>query len=79
MQRCIELIWNKLEPEFTNHIKTIISNSVSTYETASANAKRNHAMYARIFTCTPSPLRNSGGKKIAISLRKTLLIAGKSL
>lgn len=51
------------EPEFTKHIKTIISNSVSTYETAALNAKRNHAMYARIFTCTPDPLRYSGGKR----------------
>ena len=41
------------EPEFTPHIKTIVSNSVSTYSTAAENAKRNHAMYARIFTCTP--------------------------
>ena len=32
-----------LEPEFTNHIKTIVANSVSTYETAAANAdKTNH-------------------------------------
>ena len=38
------------EPEFTNHIKTIVSNSVSTFETAAENAKRNHAMYGRIFT-----------------------------
>lgn len=44
------------EPEFTNHIKTIVSNSVSTYETAASNAKRNHAMFARIFTCTPGDL-----------------------
>lgn len=42
------------EPEFTNHIKTIVANSVSTFETAAANAKRNHAMYGRIFTCTPT-------------------------
>lgn len=41
------------EPEFTEHIQTIISNSVSTFETAATNAKRNHAMYGRIFTCTP--------------------------
>ena len=40
------------EPEFTEHIKTIVSNSVSTFETAAANAKRNHAMYGRIFTWT---------------------------
>lgn len=38
------------EPEFTEHIKTIVSNSVSTFDTAAANAKRNHAMYGRIFT-----------------------------
>ena len=50
------------EPEFTNHIKTIISNSVATYMTASANAKRNGAMYGRIFTCTPNPSRNLGVK-----------------
>ena len=38
------------EPEFTNHIRTIVSNSVSTYETAARNAEANGAMYARIFT-----------------------------
>lgn len=38
------------EPEFTNHIKTIVENSVSTFETAAENARRNHAMAARIFT-----------------------------
>ena len=50
------------EPEFTNHIKTIVENSVSTYETAASRAKANNAMYGRIFTCTPSP-RYSGGKR----------------
>lgn len=49
------------EPEFTNHIKTIVSNSVSTYETAANNAKRNHAMYGRIFTCTPGDLDTKCG------------------
>ena len=38
------------EPEFTNHIKTIVANSVSTYEQAAANARKNGAAYARIFT-----------------------------
>ena len=57
------------EPEFTNHIGTIISNSVSTYETAASNAKKNHGMYARIFTCTP---------KIYHWGYKTSLIAGNS-
>ena len=41
------------EPEFTEHISTIVANSVSTYEQAASNAKKNNAMYARIFTCTP--------------------------
>ena len=41
------------EPEFTNHIKTIIENSVSTYDTAARIAKANHAMYYRCLTCTP--------------------------
>ena len=41
------------EPEFTAHIKTIVENSVSTYETAARTAKANGALYGRIFTCTP--------------------------
>ena len=40
------------EPEFTNYIDTIVSNSVSTYETAARNSKRNGTMYCRCFTCT---------------------------
>lgn len=42
------------EPEFTNHIKTIVSNSVSTYEQAASNSKKNGAMACRAFSCTPS-------------------------
>ena len=41
------------EPEFTPHIKTIVENSVSTFEQAASNARKNNAMAARIFTCTP--------------------------
>ena len=41
------------EPEFTNHIKTIVENSVSTFETAARNAKENGALYGRCFSCTP--------------------------
>lgn len=59
------------EPEFTEHIKTIVSNSVSTYETAAANAKRNHAMYARIFTCTPGDLDTKMGQEAQELLDKT--------
>ena len=39
-----------MEPEFTNEIKTIVENSVSTFATAAKNAKANNSMYARIFT-----------------------------
>lgn len=48
------------EPEFTEHIKTIVANSVSTFEEAARRAKANHAMYGRIFTCTPRP--QTGGE-----------------
>ena len=41
---------NIMEPEFTNEIKTIVENSVSTFATAAKNAKANNSMYARIFT-----------------------------
>lgn len=51
------------EPEFTQHIKTIVANSVSTYSTAAANAKKNHGMYARIFTCTPGDLATAPGQE----------------
>lgn len=59
------------EPEFTNHIKTIISNSVATYMTASANAKRNGAMYGRIFTCTPGDLDTQMGLEAQLILDRT--------
>ena len=49
------------EPEFTNHIKTIVENSVSTFETASRNAKANGALYGRCFSCTPGDLDTSFG------------------
>lgn len=41
------------EPEFTNHIKTIVENSVSTYNTSAEKSKANGSVYGRIFTCTP--------------------------
>jgi hypothetical protein len=49
------------ECEFTNQIKTIVANSVSTYETAASRAKANGAMYARIFTSTPGDLDSPMG------------------
>lgn len=59
------------EPEFTDHIKTIIANSVSTYEEAAKNAKKNNAMYARIFTCTPGDLDTKPGQEAQEVLDKT--------
>lgn len=58
------------EPEFTEHIKTIVSNSVSTYRQAADNAKRNNAMYARIFTCTPGDLDTKAGQEAQFILDK---------
>lgn len=59
------------EPEFTNHIKTIIENSYPTYERAASNAERNHAMHARIFTCTPGDLDTAAGKEGQMILDRT--------
>ena len=38
------------EPEFTSHIKTIVDNSVSTFDTAARRSKENGSIYGRIFT-----------------------------
>ena len=51
------------EPEFTPYIKVIIENSVSTFETAARNAKKNGAMYCRAFSCTPGDLDTSMGQE----------------
>lgn len=59
------------EPEFTNHIKTIVENSVSTYETAARNAKANGAMYARCFSCTPGDLDTNAGMEAQLLLSGT--------
>lgn len=59
------------EPEFTNKIKIIIENSVSTFQTAADNAKKNGAMYGRIFTCTPGDLDSEPGKDAQIILNAT--------
>lgn len=60
------------EPEFTDHIETIVGNSVSTFETAAAHAKANGAAYARIFTCTPGDLDTKAGKEAQNLLNRTL-------
>ena len=51
------------EPEFTDHIKTIVENSVPTYETAARRAAANGAMYGRAFTCTPGDLDTRAGQQ----------------
>ena len=38
------------ETEFTDFIKEIVENSVSTFETAAKAAKNNGSLYGRIFT-----------------------------
>ena len=60
------------EPEFTKYIKTIVANSVSTFEQAARAAKRNKAMYARIFTCTPGDLSTKEGVEAQMLLDKTI-------
>ena len=60
------------EPEFTNHIKTIVENSVSTFETASRNAKENGALYGRCFSCTPGDLDTSMGQESQQLLANTV-------
>jgi hypothetical protein len=59
------------EAEFTPHIKTIVANSVSTYETAAARAEANGAMHARIFTSTPGDLDSAPGREAQEILDKT--------
>jgi hypothetical protein len=44
------------EVEFTNHIKTIVQASGPAYRTASTNARKNKAIYGRIFLSTPGNL-----------------------
>ncbi len=50
------------EVEFTSRISTIVENSAPTFVTASENAKRNGAVYARVFTSTPGDLGTEAGK-----------------
>lgn len=60
------------EPEFTENIKTIIENSVSTFETAARRARENNGMYGRIFTCTPGDLDTPAGKEAQLVLDNTV-------
>lgn len=60
------------EPEFTNQIKTIVENSVSTYETAASNARKNGALYGRVFSCTPGDLDTQCGMEAQEILSATV-------
>ena len=44
------------ESEFTPNIDIVVDNSVSTFDTAARESKKNKAMYARVFTSTPKSL-----------------------
>lgn len=59
------------EPEFTNQIKAIVANSVSTFETAARNARANGALYGRVFSCTPGDLDTSFGMEAQELLSQT--------
>ena len=50
------------EFEFIDYIKTILEASGPAFVTASRNAKRNGAMYGRIFTSTPGDLDSRSGQ-----------------
>lgn len=60
------------EPEFTNHIKTIVENSVSTFDTAARKSKENGSIYGRIFTCTPGDLDTAAGMEAQLLLEHTV-------
>lgn len=51
------------EFEFIDHIKTIMEAAGPAFVTASRNAKRNNAMYGRIFTSTPGDLDSRSGQQ----------------
>jgi hypothetical protein len=59
------------EPEFTDYIGSIISNSVSTYETAARASEANGTLHARVFTCTPGDLDSGAGQEAQAVLNNT--------
>jgi hypothetical protein len=59
---CTQPIQYYDEVEFTPFIKTIIEAAGPAFNTASANAKRNHAAYCRVFTSTPGDLDTQPGE-----------------
>nr|DAT85716.1 MAG TPA: large terminase [Caudoviricetes sp.] len=60
------------EPEFTNYIKTIVDNSVSTYNTAAERSKAAGSIYGRVFTCTPGDLDTKCGMDAQLLLESTV-------
>lgn len=59
------------EFEFTNCIKTIVEAAGPAFATASENAKRNGAMYGRIFTSTPGDLDSPAGQDALLIIEET--------
>lgn len=59
------------EFEFINYVKTIMEASGPAFSTASKNAKRNKAMYGRIFTSTPGDLDSRSGQDALMVVEQT--------
>lgn len=59
------------EPEWTPHIKTIVEAAGPAFITASNNAKRNGAVYCRIFTSTPGDQDSPEGQESAQIIAQT--------
>lgn len=59
------------EFEFTNCIKTIVEAAGPAFATASENARRNGALYGRVFTSTPGDLDSSAGQEALSIIEET--------
>lgn len=59
------------EFEFTNCIKTIVEAAGPAFATASENARRNGALYGRVFTSTPGDLDSSAGQEALEIIEET--------
>ncbi|NNV04690.1 hypothetical protein, partial [Brevibacillus sp. MCWH] len=68
---CTQPIQYYDEVEFTPFIKTIIEAAGPAFNTASLNAKRNNAIYGRIFTSTPGDLDTRPGQEALQIIEKT--------
>lgn len=60
---CTQPIQYYDEVEFTPHIRTIVQAAGPAFNTASSHARRNKAIYGRIFTSTPGDLDTGSGQE----------------